>query len=402
MALSFALLMPAAQQDLLAVLAQQLQKDVAKVWTRTGEIWPGVDFANHAIVLTDGSRALAIDREGATETPMQDITAPQPGGFAFTTWQGRDAVVLTPYPGQTARELFETASHEAFHQYVQDDWASLRQLQGAGSRAERYPLRAEPRVLRMQLANELIAGHLPAAAHWHTQWAQRYPEEEQELRATDIAEGSAEYFGRRAAALAADTTPALKPMQDKNKQYESYAIGAAALLLADQTGRPAKQDLSREVRTPAAVVLDGVTPAAQPVPAGLAQRIQAQTDAENAALAGILDPYLKAYQEKRPLLVVPGASLAGSFQPTGFFQVEGVPDEILTETSAAFDLSTGGFEIRGVTVGMDGGDFLVPIEPGQPGVELTDGKLIVDTPDMRGSFQVKEELTDGRRLLRAQ
>jgi hypothetical protein len=39
---------------------------------------------------------------------------------------------------------------------------------------------------------------------------------------------------------------------------------------------------------------------------------------------------------------------------------------------------------------------------GQPGVELTDGKMLIDTPGMRGSFVVKEEVTDGRRLLRAQ
>ncbi len=60
------------------------------------------------------------------------------------------------------------------------------------------------------------------------------------------------------------------------------------------------------------------------------------------------------------------------------------------------------FEINGVTVGMDGGDFVVPLDLGQPGVELVDGKLLIDTPKMRGSMRVTEEVTNGRRLLRAQ
>ncbi len=292
-ALSLALLAPVGQGDELPMLAQEVQRGVAKAWTRSGEIWPGVDLANHAIILTDGTRALAVDREGVTEAPMAGITAPYQGGFDFVRWQGRDAVVLTPYPGEGATELFETASHEAFHHYVQDDWASLRMLQGGSSRAERYPLRAEPRILRMQLANELIAawsdpagraGHLSAAAHWHAQWAQKYPDEEQELRATDLAEGSAEYFGLRAGALADGTEPALNPMQDKNKQYESYAIGTAALLIADQTGQPVKRELSLEARTPAAAVLAGVDPVGQAPPADLAQRVQAQTETETRPL----------------------------------------------------------------------------------------------------------------------
>lgn len=414
--LSMAMILPApvAQSEPMRPFLQELQRSVAKVWPRTGEIWPGVDFSQHVLLISTGDRTWAVDRAGVTEAPLDQVKHPEAGGFRFQQLDGRNAVVLSARgdePAEVAPMMFELASHESFHEYVQQSWPSLQQLQGTGGRGERYPLRAEPRVFRTQLANELIAawaeptnraGHLSYADHWQVQWAQRYADEEVQLRATDISEGTAEYFGLRCAAMAADTVPLLKPLNDKNKQYESYAIGAAALLVADQTGQSIKEMLSQEARTPAAALLAEVEPAEQAVPEDLRRRIETQTEAENEALGAEIEPIIQAYREKRPLLAVPSSALAGSFSPGGFFTADEVPGTIATATDAAFDLSSGLLQIAGMTVVLDQNEFRFPIDLDQPGIRVSDDKLLIETGNMRGSIRFTSETVDGRQLLRAQ
>lgn len=421
----------APQRDDLRDIATELHRSVARVWPRTAEIWPGVDFSNHVLVFTDGKRAWAIDRERMNDAPVDQVAMPGPGGFQMTQWEGRNAVVIRApdkLPDDVragALELFDTASHEQFHTYVQNSWQSIRQE--VETRGETYPLRVEPRIYRMLVANELHAAasdpskrqaHLAAAAHWQATWQTEFPDEAERMRKTDIKEGTAAYFGTMAAGMAFANNPSdvtarrqyvvqdRKAMRDRVFDLEPYTIGAAALLVADELELSVKPGFANNQRTPAQVALTDVAPVTQTIPVDLRERVRAQTEEQNSALSEIMDPFLKAYQDKaNPLLSVSVTAQQawGSFSPVGFYGAETIAPAVtlIPTEEIGFTLPSGTIEVKEMTVGLKGNDFLVPLDMSQSGVELSGDKLTVNTPNLRGSIQVTSENMNGRHLLRA-
>lgn len=330
------------------------------------------------------------------ELKQRNIAVPRAGGFTMTEWDGHDAVVVAleaqdyarglpdrdpsgMFPKDATSLLFDTATHEQFHAYVQQDgdktrWKALaKPLEGSDvtGRATYYPVREQETLYRTLLYNSLLDGgrdasrrshHLQAAAWWEQQLAKTLPEQHRALSRTDVLEGTANYVGKLAfvqanaegsldAARQAYFT-SLKHITDPQKiqgDTGSYYIGLAALLLADHLGSGArvKQQSESSGKTPQQLLLKDVTPKKQPVPEDLEARARAQAQAVNQQLGEVLDPLAQVYAEPSTVLLrLPAKAARSDFQSNGYYKADKLP----------FTVALGGYRLAHARRRKPGGE----------------------------------------------
>ncbi|MEV3993091.1 hypothetical protein AB0J57_29710 [Streptomyces sp. NPDC049837] len=441
----------------LETLAESVRKDIAKVWPRTGRIWPGMDFTDHNVLITDGRKTYAVDKDGRRavspeELKRNKVDVPQQGGFDVVSWQGKDSVIVRPPEGRAAESLkqdptglgspdvasytFELATHEQFHPYVQHDkkapWKSLEEAEkrGGGARDELYPLKAEPRIHRAMIYNSLLTAYedpgrrteqLAAAAYWHRAWTEQYPDEAEQWASTDLLEGTAKYVERVAVAMARSDDPdsesqvraylvrTLKPMKVAAKGLEPYAIGTAALLNADELGLDVKKTLTTEPVTPLSLLLKNVRPAArQTAPDDVVRGIRNSVAKTNEELAGEIEPFVKGVQDKRKtVLMLPADRVSGSLGGKGFYTTEELPITIVPAARVTFRLASGTITLDQVTTGELIQDdntayFAVPLDPEDENVSLKGNRLTLTGDGLTGTATVRSTMDDGQRFLYAQ
>ncbi|WP_143041448.1 hypothetical protein [Streptomyces indicus] len=435
-------------------LAAAVQAEIAKVWPHTGRIWPGMDFSDHSLLISDGASAFAVSATSSRQVPLrklkeQRISVPLAGGFDVVTWQGKKSLIIHPDEGAAAERLgqdptgltsadmasyvFELATHEQFHPYVQQGgshpWPSLRKAEAqGGGRDETYPLATEPRIHRAMIYNSLLAGykepaerekHLAAAAYWNSAWAGKFPDEARDLLATDLLEGTAKYVEKTAVGMAhaSDPTDAtqvheylssvLKPMKIASKGVEPYAIGAAALLNADAMGLDVKKTLITEPVTPLSLVLNDVNPSPQEeAPDDVVRGITDSVAKANKELAGQIEPFVAAVQDKdTTVLMLPVDKLSGSVGGKGFYTTEALPISITPEARATFSLPSGTVTLNGITAGQldqnGTGYFAIPLPDDTRQVALTGDELTLTGTKLKGRLTVDRQTDNGQRFLYA-
>ncbi|WP_367048152.1 hypothetical protein [Streptomyces sp. Je 1-332] len=434
--------------------ADRLQKDVAKVWRHMDRIWPGTDYAEHMLLVTDGKAAWSITPRGRNRVPLADlkrrnIAVPRAGGFTMTEWDGQHAVVVAleardyarglpdrdpsgMFPKNATSLLFDTATHEQFHAYVQHDgettrWKALaKPLHGSDvtGRATYYPIRKEETLFRVLLYNSLLdagrdearrAGHLQAAAWWEQQLAKTLPEQHRALSRTDVLEGTANYVGKLAfvqanaggsldAARQAYFT-SLKHITDPEKiqgDTGSYYVGLASLLLADHLGSGArvKQQSESSGQTPQQLLLKGIAPKRQSVPESLEARARAQARAANQQLGEVLDPLAQVYAEPSTVLLrLPAKAARSDFQSNGYYKADKLPFTVALGSTGSLSLKGGSLEVRETSVGFDGPDLVLMLDPAT--VRHEGDTLTVDADDAEGAFTVSASRSDGHRVFTA-
>lgn len=434
-------------------LVDRVQKDVATAWPHTGQVWPGADFSDHNLLLTDGTDTFALDVHGRTKVSAQDlekakIDIPAEDAFDVVTWEDKPSLIIhvpkdlgrgqkpdptgltAPQPGYT----FALASHEQFHPYVQNkprQWQSLQTLdeQSVGDRTELYPLNAGPRVDRAMVYNSLLTAltspderdkHLSEAAWWNAKWRKDYPDDAKGQEATDLLEGTAKYFEQYTLAMTEVDKPndaeqvrdqlatTLKPMTVASKGIEPYAIGTVALLNADAQGKNFKEKLTTEPTTPLAELLKGVAPSgAQSAPDNVQEGIDKGVKSTNAELARSIDPFVTNVQDTaHSVLMLPVESVSGSMGGKGFYTTEELPITITPEAKVTFKPASGRLRADNVTVGeieQNGkGYFAIPIKPGKDDAELKGSRLRLHGDGLDGSLTVKATTEDGQNFLYAQ
>ncbi|MDN3296331.1 hypothetical protein QWM81_20130 [Streptomyces ficellus] len=442
----------------LEAMSASVQKHIATVWPRTGGIWPGVDFSEHSVILTDGKAAYVLDKDGRRPVSVdtlkkRKVALPtRPGSFNPITWEGKKSLILWPRtrnatgkdkdptgfePADAALNTFGLATHEEFHPYVQHGgsapWRSLQQAEkdaGQGDRDTVYPVRAEPRIQRAMVYNSLLAAykepdrraqHLAAAAYWQRTWARANPDEAQASRPVELLEGTAKYFEVAAVAMAetgsadpaktrAHLRETLQPMKLASKAFEPYAIGAAALLNADAMGLGnVKKTLTTTYTTPLDQVLRGIRPATSAqAPADVRRGIEDNVRKTNESLSKVIDPFVKAMaDDSTPMLLIPIDATSESVGAEGFYTTEELPVTIIPGFRLTFDkLTSGKLTINRATVGildLDGkGYYALPLSLDGTKNRLDDRRLTLDTPRISGTVTVTTRTDDGKRSYIAQ
>ncbi len=356
------LLLPAAplHAETLDAYLDRLQQAVAQSWSQLEPLWPGAGFADWVLLTTDGERAWALDIDGryaiAPAKVLEQGVPNQYLQFGQGQWQGRPAIIVPLGPDpldardfqelESAAEipfLFDLATHEAFHLFVQQRWPLAREL-NISARASRYPAGAEPRIARQHLLLALIEAYLQPerqelflqeAAYWWQRWRREYADEAGALDPIDLFEGTARYIEQQAHLLARGLAPAQAGYHQLQRQRllavaespylsgdsESYHLGWLAGLLADrlQLDWRARAEAGQ---SPLTVLLQTRTArVSDPYP----QRVEALyqlINRYNHYLARSIEPLLERWQNADEFvwLVVSGDSLAGAYEVGGFFR----------------------------------------------------------------------------------
>ncbi|MFI6093195.1 hypothetical protein [Streptomyces sp. NPDC051218] len=433
-------------------LVASVQKDIARAWPHTGQAWPGADFSGHNLLLTDGNKIVAVNKDGtrpvsAGQLDKAKIDVPAEESFDVVTWDSKPSLIIhvpkdlgagqKPDPtGLTAPQpgyAFALASHEQFHPYVQNkpQWASLKAFdeRSDGDRTELYPLQAGPRIDRAMVYNTLLdalknpanrAQRLSQAAWWDAKWRKDYPDDAKGQQSTDLLEGTAKYFEQYTLAMAQVDKPTdaqqvrahladtLKPMNVASKGVEPYAIGTVALLNADAEGKDFKKKLTTDPTTPLAELLNGVTPSdAQSAPDEVRDGIDKAVRTTNQELRPSIEPFVKNVQDSgHSVLMLPVESVSGSVQGKGFYTTKELPITITPDARVTFKLPSGQARADKVTVGeidQDGkGYFAIPLVPGKDGATLDGNTLTLNGGGLTGKVTVKATTEDGQHFLYAQ
>ena len=255
------------------------------------------------------------------------------------------------------------AFHEGFH-FLSEQ--TVWPPQG-GSRAAPYPEKFEPRYLRAALIRATVESAsrdeaVPEIAHWQQRFAAEHPTQRQQIRGTDIVEGSAEYTTIVMSAIAElgceATEEALMALMlehtgegfgSYSADGESYELGVAAGLVLRNRGPQGWEGRVAGGEPPIEILVDGVAADVQPDDEELSAAIEEVIAERNAANASLIEPVLESMASADEYrLPLPSAWGAGSFSTSGFLQLvdePGQPEAILS-LSAQFASPNGGAQIE--------------------------------------------------------
>ena len=260
------------------------------------------DPANFNLLLTDEDldKLYLIDTTGKREVPKAEWTSELQRGlqevnsadYYFLTFQDRHCCLQVFSPKawkeqQATRELvfgkpftlqdyaydiLSTFYHESFHTYVQklNGWVDH---EPASSRDQTFPVAYEPRLCRKLAFLALIkawqepehaAEQYARAQYWTQKYKAQFAKEAQSIKATDIFEGTAEYFGRSIVNAVFPDYQLLHGTSDlelsNSVEHESYQLSIALQLIRrDNRLQEAVEIFKDMTTTPLDFLLSGVT-----------------------------------------------------------------------------------------------------------------------------------------------
>lgn len=190
--------------------------------------------------------------------------------------------------------------HESFHLHAQSEWQDINAMaaienEQSNMRASDYPLDGQPRILRAMQYECLYRAwnakdedeelrYLEYAKYWYEKWANEYSEEFSAIKDTDLAEGTAEYFGNEVKRILGDgkfslATPEEFAEQCQSADAESYNLGDIAIQLLKKRGEFKEVDFEESGKTPMEVLMGNIK--------------DSNEEPENSKLAGIISDNVK-------------------------------------------------------------------------------------------------------------
>lgn len=181
-------------------------------------IWPNYDWKDKQVIFFSQRKSLAVlwnnqaDTTDSTSlTAIDDYSTLPPqwtsGDYALGVWNDVDTIFLNA--DSSADRAAVLAFHEGFHFFGQEFRSNLPPEYQLDARAQPVPGDPQPRILRAEIMASLfeavIQGKESSFAHaafWQNKYTADYPDERTKNALLDILEGSAEYVGERAFAIA--------------------------------------------------------------------------------------------------------------------------------------------------------------------------------------------------------
>lgn len=270
--------------------AKTYQSYLNNIANRFSEIWPGAKAENYHVIITNGNICYYVSNETYKEIDARhdsnlkssfELLQYAVGLYQPVTYQKENITAMNLMKMDelcTEDDLlrnFTILMHESFHLHSQAGWQGVNvsavENGQSNMRASAYPLDDRPRILRAmqyeclyRALNETSgteeARCLESAKYWYERWKNEYPEEYLSIKDTDLAEGTAEYFGNEIKRVlqngnATLTTPEEFAAECQSADAESYALGDVAIQLLKKRGDFKTNDFEKDGSTPIEVLM---------------------------------------------------------------------------------------------------------------------------------------------------
>lgn len=410
----------------------QLQAKLAKHWPHMKELWPKMDYEEHPLILVHVNDDLTAKQAWVLTTKevrkleekeLKGMEIPTPGGYNQEEFQGKPAIILALDDHEFSlpdalNQNYRLATHELVHFYHQE--MSDENLEG--SRAQEYPLVATPRVYRRMIYTHLIAAyenpqeaekHLGKAKYWMDKWATEFPDEYRDIKATDIAEGTAKYIenladfvgdgldqqGKRQKAI----ENIQKQQLFESADSESYELGYVAALLLDEKQPDWKNNFYQEEKTLLEKLLEKVSPIQEEMDPAVEKEATSYVEELNEDAKENLKDVLAAYEDKSvPYLKIAIPPSAPSYSIQDHFRYK--KTDIMTNYANLFKVGDTQVEIRMLNLMQEmRGDHIYLLIPLNMEYKVTEGKLSISTDKLKiQDLPVEKNDVDGRTVYTAQ
>jgi len=305
-------------------------------------------------------------------------------------------------PEDLGPDKIELLSHEGFHIVAQPSWYA--DIQGESGRGDLYPEDWEPRYFRREIMKSLYHSFtddekkaLKDAISWYQDYMEKFPEDAERYRQTDIIEGTAEFaglmggtFGRLGKAVSkselyneiAFRIKVLWQRKYNNYSYmdaitegESYFIGCLACLVLEKEGINGWKEQVEKGETPMNVLCRNFKPGKISRDPVLENKIKEYYGQKNKEMKETIDRFLNSTEESgATALAIPAEMSSGFFNRKGLFYFISLEKKrqliigmtasfVVPETISKIDVSNVTAEIvAGETPYGTIGYFLVPVD----------------------------------------
>lgn len=314
-----------AEEDLSSKeFAENIQKRVATHWPHMSEVWPDHDYEKHNLILfhvdENGEPKLAwnINVKGVNKVDLNklDVEIPYPGSYAKIEYENKPSIAMSIDDEvikdleKSSEQVYKTVTHELVHFYYQDEHIE-------SSRLANYPLDKTPRMYRKMIMNNLVKAYknsdesdkyLSHAKYWYDKWTTEFSDEYNDIRGTDIDEGTARYVEN----IGSFIKPGLSKEEFKENAIkninldedfvtadsESYDLGYVTALMLDQKIPNWKENFYKNKETLEEVLFKDVKPLEQDVDPEIEKKVSESIESFNNEVSGYISNITKAMDDK--------------------------------------------------------------------------------------------------------
>lgn len=343
--------------------AQKVFEKVKNHWPHMNKIWPTYDYTKHNLILFhldengEPTNAWKINVKGINKVEASEyekIEYPQPNGYASLEFEGKQSLSMSfddenlKDLDKNANSLYVTASHEIVHFYYQSD------SEGGGTRTQPYPVDKTPRQYRFMIMKNLEDAYknpankekaLGQAKYWYEKWKTEFPNEYNDIKSTDIAEGTAKYTEYLSEIIndkisKEDIKKAVVKLIGIDKEFlsadsESYEMGPISALLLDERKTDWKNNFYESKTTLEELLLKDVKPIEQKMDPEVEKSVSEKIESFNAEAKKNFENITKAYEDKNiPYLKINKTESTTSFGSEGVFKYKN--HEVASKYTATF------------------------------------------------------------------
>ncbi len=304
--------------------AENVQKRVEAHWPHMSEVWPDHDYEKHNLILfhvdENGEPKVAwnINTKGVNQVDLNklDIEVPFPGSYSQITYENKKSIAMSiddemiKNLDKSSDELYKKATHELVHFYYQDEHME-------SSRVANYPLDKTPRLYRKMIMDNLVKAYkntdesnkyLSQAKYWYDKWTTEYSDEYNDIKGTDIDEGTARYVEN----IGSFIKPGLSKEEFKKNAIklinmdedfvtadaESYDLGYVTALMLDQKNPNWKDDFYKSKKSLEELLFKDVEPLKQEVDPDIEKKVTESIESFNSEVSGYVSNITKAIDDK--------------------------------------------------------------------------------------------------------
>lgn len=356
-----------------------------QAWPALENVWDTQMYRQLRLVVADDNNAWAIDSKSLTKLPYSEIQRRnlpvEYMHYQEIQWtDGRPTIYVSlgasiP-PEEKARfqsreesvpELFNVATHEAFHFFVQTNvWKRISP--DNNSRATIYPIQVAPRFYRNSIIRSLYAtlrgeeNGLGHARYWFDKWKGLYPDDASHIRQTDIYEGSARYIEIAAEIIAEGKSFNTSGFQNAliNKMSadvnfirtqsdsESYSIGALSGFIMNMKNLKWQPSVVKGM-PPLDVLLESTLPIKPQADKKLEAEVNEEVNKIRSNFGSAIDNFYKAYYYPNVVKIFVSSELSGSFSLSGgFFRTKKIPHDLMVGVSSSANWTEGSYSVEEV------------------------------------------------------